>query len=288
MKRKIFSKRSTLMVIIIVIVVCFSTGNFRSKSYLLANGTSIVIMFKIGNPIMIVNGKSFEVDPITKVTPLIIKEWNRVIVPIRTIAEVFGGWVRWDSYEKKVSFKFKGAFIEFWVNNPICKVNGENFLIDEKNNKVCPIILKNRVFIPLRFIFEILGSNVEWLNDEQCIRITFPDSLVRLPNKEILVKLKDQDILSFSIPIRNPFIWKTSIRIRLISIDCPKDWSSDFCAKNSCYFKEGYFEILPREDFEIVVSIYPRTLSSANYSLIIDGDEVSEEIIKISIKEDSQ
>lgn len=234
---------------------------------------------------MIVNGKSLEIDSVTKAAPLIVKEWGRSIVPVRSLIETLGGAIEWNSVEKNVSVKFKSAFIELWIDNPKGRINGDEFWIDETNHKVKPIILNNRTYIPLRFVSETLGSKVEWIGNSQTIKITFPDSIVKLPVDEIVAKVKAQDTLTFKIPIKNPFIWKTTVRIKLLSNDCPKDWSSDFCVKNACYFRQGEIDLLPKESAEILVSIYTINPANANYSLIITGDETPEEIVKISIKE---
>lgn len=246
----------------------------------------IVITYKINNPFMTVNGKTLEIDSVTKATPLIVREWRRSIVPARSLIETLGGTIEWDPIEKKVSAKFKSAFIELWIDNPKYRVNGDELWIDEANHEVKPIILNNRTYIPLRFISEAMGSKVEWISNLQTIKITFPDSIVKLPDNEIVAKVKAQDTLTFKIPIKNPFLWKTTIRIRLLSNNCPKDWSSDFCVKNACYFKEGEIDLVPKELVELVVSIYTVSLSDANYSLVITGDETPEEIVKILIKEE--
>ncbi len=245
----------------------------------------IEINYQINNAFMRVNGQVKEIDPGTKNSPILIKEWGRTAVPIRSLVESLGGTVAWESSKKKVTIYLKGSKIEMWIGDPNARVNDLQIWIDETNHNVRPIILNNRTYIPLRFVSETLGSKVEWINNSQTIKITFPDSIVKLPDDEIVAEVKAQDTLTFKIPIKNPFMWKTTIRIKLLSNDCPKDWSSDFCVKNTCYFREGEIDLLSKESAEILVSVYTINSANANYSLIIAGDEIPEEIIKISIKE---
>jgi len=277
--------RVTLIRILLLILVLLLNSAVIFHFALAESQLPITIIYKINNPYMTVNGKSLEIDSVTKAAPLIVKEWGRSIVPIRSLIETLGGAIEWDSVEKKVSVKFKSAFIELWIDNPKGRINRDEFWIDETNHNVKPIILNNKTYIPLRFVSETLGSKVEWISNSQTIKITFPDSIVKLPDDEIVAKVKAQDTLTFKIPIENPFIWKTTIRIKLLSNDCPKDWSSDFCVKNACYFRQGEIDLLPKESAEILVSVYTTNPVNANYSLIITGDEIPEEIVEISIKE---
>lgn len=285
MQSNYFVNRITLIRILLLILVLLLNSAVIFHFALAESQLPIIITYKINNPLMTVNGKSLEIDSVTKAAPLIVKEWGRSIVPARSLIETLGGTIEWDSVGKKVSLKLKSAFIELWIDNPKGRINGDEFWFDETNHKVRPIILNNRTYVPLRFVCEALGSNVEWISNSQTIKITFPCSMVKLPEYEIVAKAKSQDTLTFKIPIKNPFIWKTTIRIKLLSNDCPKNWSSDFCVKNVCYFREGEIDLLPKESAEILVGVYTMSLANANYSLIITGEEIPEEIVKISIKE---
>jgi len=135
-----------------------------------------VIILRINNPLMIMNGISQEIDPGRGTTPVIIKEWGRTVVPIRAIVEALGGMIDWDPNTRKVTINFKDTIIELWIDNPKAKVNGKEVWIDSDNHNVKPIIQNGRTMLPLRFVTENLGCSVAWDKDTQTITITYPGS----------------------------------------------------------------------------------------------------------------
>jgi len=46
-------------------------------------------------------------------------------------------------------------------------------MIDPSNPNVVPEITNSRTMVPLRFVAESLGCEVEWLPDTKSIRITY-------------------------------------------------------------------------------------------------------------------
>jgi len=52
-------------------------------------------------------------------------------------------------------------------------VNGVQKFIDASNNKVYPEIVNGRTMIPLRFVAENLGCDVQWDPNTQTITITY-------------------------------------------------------------------------------------------------------------------
>jgi hypothetical protein len=54
-------------------------------------------------------------------------------------------------------------------------VNGKSTPIDSTNPKVVPLILNSRTMLPLRFIAETLGADVQWEESTKTITITYPN-----------------------------------------------------------------------------------------------------------------
>jgi len=104
----------------------------------------------------------------------IIRE-GRTLLPIRYVAEALGAIVLWDAKEEKVTVSFKGTVIELWIGKNSAKVNGVSKLIDETNPKVIPIVIPpGRTMLPIRFIAENLGCNVDWNAEIKEVKITYP------------------------------------------------------------------------------------------------------------------
>jgi len=100
-----------------------------------------------------------------------IKE-GRTLVPIRHLAEAGGFKASWDVSDpaNKMVFIFKAdqdpekdkehPFILLIIGQPTAMVNGNLVALD-----VAPEILNGRTMVPLRFVVETLGYQVEWLGN---------------------------------------------------------------------------------------------------------------------------
>ncbi|MGC9090028.1 MAG: stalk domain-containing protein [Caldisericia bacterium] len=126
-----------------------------------------VITLQIGNKIIYVNGNLQEID----VPPQIIE--GRTLIPIKWVIEPLGGVTLWDPIEKKVTINLKNIIIELWIGKNIAKVNGNYKPIDSNNLKVVPLIIDGRTMLPLRFVAESLGADVQWDGTTKTITITY-------------------------------------------------------------------------------------------------------------------
>lgn len=100
---------------------------------------------------LVVDGKGVESD----VLPL--RQNGRMLVPIRVIAEATGSQVEYDAEQQRVSFGQKGKHVSLDVNSRLAYVNGERVTLEAP-----PIIVNQRTLVPLRFVSEALGYQVEW------------------------------------------------------------------------------------------------------------------------------
>jgi len=132
--------------------------------------TQTVIILQIGNSTFTVNGVQNTLD-----SPPVIKN-SRTLLPIRAVVEALGGTVSWDATERKVTITLKNTTIELWIGNNTASVNGVDTPIDSTNPKVVPEIINSRTMLPLRFITENLGCNVQWDGTSKTITITYPEN----------------------------------------------------------------------------------------------------------------
>ena len=64
--------------------------------------------------------------------------------------------------------------IEFWINSNTARVNGAETLIDADNPSVVPVLLPpGRTMLPLRFISENLGCEVNWNQELKEINLIY-------------------------------------------------------------------------------------------------------------------
>jgi hypothetical protein len=128
---------------------------------------TITIILQIGNNSFTVNGVPNTLD-----SPPVIKN-SRTLLPIRAIIESLGGTVYWEATEKKVTVILGSKTIELWIGKSIAKVNGTDTPIDATNPKVVPEIINSRTMLPLRFVTENLGCDVQWDGTTKTITITY-------------------------------------------------------------------------------------------------------------------
>lgn len=121
-------------------------------------------VLQINNPHMLFNGIEKDIDSGKDTSPVIVD--GRTILPIRALIEELKGTVKWDEKTKGVLIDLNTKKINLVINSKKAVVNGE-----DKNLDVPPMIIKNRTMVPLRFIIENLGFNVQWEEDSKKIII---------------------------------------------------------------------------------------------------------------------
>lgn len=97
---------------------------------------------------------------------------------IRAIIEEMGGSIELNGSERKVTIKLKNTTIELWIDKTIAIVN-----VASKEFDVPPMIINGRTMLPLRFISENLGCDVDWNGTTKTIKITC--KLEELPKQDI-------------------------------------------------------------------------------------------------------
>ncbi|MGI6604698.1 MAG: stalk domain-containing protein [bacterium] len=100
----------------------------------------------------------------TDVAPTIVN--NRTMVPLRVVSEGLGAQVHWDDKTRSVTVFSGGQEIKLGIGEKTATVNGEKRQIDAP-----AMIIKNRTMVPLRFIGEALGAQVEWNNNTRTVSV---------------------------------------------------------------------------------------------------------------------
>ena len=122
----------------------------------------ITIKLQIGNALAFVNDKEYRLD-----APPYIKN-SRTMLPMRFIGEAFGAVVGWVEDKKMVTYDFETIHIELIISDKRALVRrGEKSETIELD--VAPEIIAGRTFVPLRFVSETLGAEVEWIAETKSI-----------------------------------------------------------------------------------------------------------------------
>ena len=110
-------------------------------------------------------GKNLKFD-----VPPVIKE-GRVLVPIRSISTALGADVSWDNDNKIATILYMDSEIVFDIKEMLVTVDGDEIELD-----VPADIMEGRIVVPLRFIVENMGLDIEWEPETETVEITEPET----------------------------------------------------------------------------------------------------------------
>ena len=123
-----------------------------------------IVVFVIDSNTYTVNGELTTMD----VSPAVIE--GRTMLPIRYAATPFGAEIGWDNATNKVTVSLGNTIIELWIGQSSALVNRATVPIDANNPNVKPLIINGRTMLPIRFVTENLGCEVQW--DEITKKVT--------------------------------------------------------------------------------------------------------------------
>lgn len=129
---------SFLLVTLIILTIAFPTSGLESK--------------------IIINGQELE-------SPVLIQN-DRNLVPMREAFEKQGASVHWNEKEKSVTVEKNEQIVKVYADREASFVNGYLKKMDVK-----PKIVKNIIYIPVRFVAESLGSSVTWKKENNSVTI---------------------------------------------------------------------------------------------------------------------
>ena len=119
------------------------------------------MILTIGSTQATVWGKTVNND----VAPKIVND--RTMLPARFVVESLGGTITWDGDNQQVTIVQDDTTIVITIGASTALVNGESVALDS------PAFIENdRTYMPIRFISENLGADVDWDEDGQQVIIT--------------------------------------------------------------------------------------------------------------------
>ena len=129
------------------------------------------------------------------VQPYIDARSGRTMVPVRFIAESFGAEVEWNGGQ--VTFKYQDQTIILSVGQDHAQVNGKKVGFDAP-----AVMMNHRTMVPLRFISELFGAQVEWVGVRQLVVVTMLGDVVGEQKgtwiwDARILKTEQEDILKF-------------------------------------------------------------------------------------------
>ena len=153
----------------IKVVALDTYGHSTSKELVVTyqtQKTETVLELTIGIPTIWIDGKPLPLD----VAPSIIN--SRTLVPLRAIFEAVGGDVGWDPSTRQITIVSRGQKLILTIGKNTASLNGKTVSIDS-NPKVVPTITNGRTLLPLRFVAEAFGFQVDWNAETRKIVLTY-------------------------------------------------------------------------------------------------------------------
>ncbi len=110
---------------------------------------------------VVVNGQQVQFN-----NKLPTQERGRVLVPLRGVLEQLGAYVGWDQATQTVTASKGDLDLKLPIGSRTARVNGNDVQLD-----VPAQIVDGTTMVPLRFISEALGANVQWVSATQTVQI---------------------------------------------------------------------------------------------------------------------
>lgn len=114
-----------------------------------------------------VNGKYIETDT----APII--EDGRTLVPVRAISEALECDVSWNDEKRAVSVFDGEDLAVMWIGRDTAFKTDGMEITGHYTMDVSPKIINDRTMVPIRAISELLGAEVDWINDERTVTIAY-------------------------------------------------------------------------------------------------------------------
>lgn len=103
----------------------------------------------------VINGDFVDFDKYDGIKPF--TKNGRTLAPIRAVSETFGASVEWNENDQSVTITKGDTVIKMTVGSVEAEVNGEKITLD-----TAPEFSSERTVVPVRFIAESFGLNVDW------------------------------------------------------------------------------------------------------------------------------
>ncbi|NDI35781.1 stalk domain-containing protein [Chengkuizengella sediminis] len=182
------------------------------------------------------------VDIVSDVKPEIMN--NRTMVPLRVISENLGANVDWSNSE--VTFTKSNIKVILNLNSITEEKNGEKILLE-----IEPYIKNNRIFVPLRFISETFGCDVNYSN----FTVTIDTKPLHIDGVQVKALQHEYHMTMGGVVQQingnayNEAIYNIFMENKGDKVDAPENYSWMYTMDIlGSYYKVGQYDFLDQED----------------------------------------
>ncbi len=148
-------KVSSLFIISLLLLTTILIKPIYAAKFATSNETEIVL--KIGNYYILY----------TKPASPYIDHKNRLFIPLRSIEDLMGGKVSYDSQSKTATVDWLERSFQLTVNSTIAKIDGQLVEMD-----TIPVMKQDAMFLPLRIFLDNTNINYNWVSELGFLHIT--------------------------------------------------------------------------------------------------------------------
>jgi len=98
---------------------------------------------------------------------------ERVFVPIRAIADIYGADIEWNPDTKEMEISLVAVHVFLKIGDVKARIEDDKLGIKEIELDAPPYIVNGRTMVPLRFISESFGATIEYIPETKQIMIKF-------------------------------------------------------------------------------------------------------------------
>ena len=150
-------KKTAILLVLVMVLSALPINSFATNVNIVIDGTELSI--PSGEPRAYINRD------------------NRTVVPVSFIAEALDIEVDWDGVNQIVTFKKDADIITLKIGENRANINRRNVTFDTR-----AVITQNRTFVPVRFISESFGADVDW--DSETSTVIINTKNVESPKQE--------------------------------------------------------------------------------------------------------
>ena len=162
---------------------------------------------------------------------------DRVMVPIRVISEKAGATVDFNYDTNEVTLTNNHAIVKLKINSNIGYINNQQKVLDVPATEI-----NSRTLVPVRFVGEALGLDIQWDNDTYSVKIYGSNNTVSKENTNVK---NNNDLDGFKVVGR-----------LLDQTYYPKDTTNPFSEGLMCVEKDNKYGFVDKTGKEVIPCIY--------------------------------
>ncbi len=203
--------------------------------------------------IQIRNNVTINIDGETiQINDPILDKADHLLLPMRALYEAIGASVEWNKETLTASANRNGKVINLTIDAMTALVDGQEVAMD-----VAPIMYKDRIYMPLRFVTENLDGNVNWDPSTQTVDILLDGSSEKPQEDPYILHVNNKRIV-----MDDPIITRESRTY------IPADYLSD-------YLDDSAGNWLPDKSFELQIAATSFVFKDGSNNVLINNESVT-------------